>query len=128
MVLYILQSLISYWFSLTSYWFSFILVLLTYTLVLDISHTVLVSALRKKLLYERSRAIGQLSILKNNHSFPMSFAVWSIYSVNLRIQSEYRKIRTINNSVFGHFSRSMIDHHHEAEFYKFLNLAAWYLT
>ena len=26
--------------------------------------------------------------------------------VNLRIQSEYRKIRTRNNSVFGHFSRS----------------------
>ena len=29
-----------------------------------------------------------------------------IYFVNLRIQSEYRKIRTIKNSVFGHFSRS----------------------
>ena len=29
-----------------------------------------------------------------------------IYWVNLRIQSEYRKIRTRNNSVFGHFSRS----------------------
>ena len=28
-----------------------------------------------------------------------------IYAVNLRIQSEYRKIRTRNNSVFGHFSR-----------------------
>ena len=26
-----------------------------------------------------------------------------IYSVNLRIQSEYRKIRIRNNSVFGHF-------------------------
>ena len=29
-----------------------------------------------------------------------------IYSVNLRIQSEYRKIRTRNNSLFGHFSRT----------------------
>ena len=29
-----------------------------------------------------------------------------INSLNLRIQSEYRKIRTRNNSVFGHFSRS----------------------
>ena len=29
-----------------------------------------------------------------------------IYFVNLRIQSEYRKIRTRNKSVFGHFSRS----------------------
>ena len=28
------------------------------------------------------------------------------YSVSLRIQSEYRKIRTRNNSVFGQFSRS----------------------
>ena len=32
---------------------------------------------------------------------------WSVFSeVNLRIQSEYRKIRTRTNSVFGHFSRS----------------------
>ena len=30
-----------------------------------------------------------------------------IYSVNLRIQSEYRKIRTRNISIFGHFSRSV---------------------
>ena len=27
------------------------------------------------------------------------------YGISLRIQSEYRKIRTRNNSVFGHFSR-----------------------
>ena len=31
-----------------------------------------------------------------------------LYSdVNLRIQSEYRKIRARNNSVFGHFLRSV---------------------
>ena len=30
-----------------------------------------------------------------------------IYSVNLLIQSEYRKIRTKKNSVFGHFSHSV---------------------
>ena len=29
-----------------------------------------------------------------------------IYSLNVSIQSEYRKIRTRNNSVFGHFLRS----------------------
>ena len=29
-----------------------------------------------------------------------------IYGVNLRIHSEYRKILTKDNSVFGHFSRS----------------------
>ena len=28
------------------------------------------------------------------------------YGVNFRIQSEYKKIRTRNNSVFGHFSPS----------------------
>ena len=30
------------------------------------------------------------------------------YRVNLRIKSEYRKIRTRKNFVFGHFSRSVI--------------------
>ena len=30
---------------------------------------------------------------------------WSVFSY---IQSEYRKIRTKNNSVFGHFSRSAL--------------------
>ena len=34
-----------------------------------------------------------------------------IYFVNLRIQSEYTKIRTRNNSVFGHFSRSVRFNH-----------------
>ena len=32
-----------------------------------------------------------------------------MYGVNLRIQSEYRKIGTRINSVFGHFSRSVTD-------------------
>ena len=37
------------------------------------------------------------------------YGVFSEYGdllVNLRIQSEYREIRTRKNSVFGHFSRS----------------------
>ena len=35
------------------------------------------------------------------------FGPWTeIYPVNLRIQSEYRKIQTRKNSVFGHFPRS----------------------
>ena len=38
--------------------------------------------------------------------FPAFGLNTEIYSVNLRIQSEYRKIRTRNDSVFGHFSRS----------------------
>ena len=40
--------------------------------------------------------------------FPVFRHITEIYSVNLRIQSEYRKIRTRNNSVFGHFSRSVM--------------------
>ena len=35
-----------------------------------------------------------------------SVQIWSFYGVNLCIQSEYRKIWTRENSVFGHFSRS----------------------
>ena len=39
--------------------------------------------------------------------FPVFGLNKKIYSVNLRIQSGYRKIRTRKNSVFGHFSRSV---------------------
>ena len=38
--------------------------------------------------------------------FPAFGLNTEICSGNLRIQSEYRKIRTRNKSVFGHFSRS----------------------
>ena len=38
--------------------------------------------------------------------FPVFGLNTEIYFVNLRIQSEYRKIRTRNNSIFRHFSRS----------------------
>ena len=38
--------------------------------------------------------------------FPIFGLNTEIYRVNLRIQSEYRKIRIRKNSVFGHFSRS----------------------
>ena len=39
--------------------------------------------------------------------FPVFGLYTEIYSVNLRIHSKYRKIRTRKNSVFGHFSRSV---------------------
>ena len=39
--------------------------------------------------------------------FPVFELNTDIYGVNLRIQSEYRKIQTRKNSVFGHFSRSV---------------------
>ena len=38
--------------------------------------------------------------------FPVLGWNTEIYEVNLRIQSEYRKIRTRNNFVFGHFLRT----------------------
>ena len=38
--------------------------------------------------------------------FPVFRLNTVIYFVNCRIQSEYRKIRTRNNSIFGHFSHS----------------------
>ena len=42
--------------------------------------------------------------------FPVFGVNAEIYFVNLRIQSEYRKIRTRKNSAFGHLSRSAIFH------------------
>ena len=41
--------------------------------------------------------------------FPVFGLNSEIYGVNLRIQSECRKIRARKNSVIGHFSRSVID-------------------
>ena len=65
-----------------------------------------------------------LNLLLHFFHYMKSFQIWSyfcpyfpvfglntedwIYSINLRTQSEYRKIRTRNNSVFGHFSRSFL--------------------
>ena len=40
--------------------------------------------------------------------FPVFGLNTDIYAVKLRIQSEYRKIRTRNNSVFGHFWRYLL--------------------
>ena len=48
---------------------------------------------------------GRQGVISGLH-FPVFGLNTEIYLVNLHIQSEYRKIRTRNNSVFGHFSRS----------------------
>ena len=48
---------------------------------------------------------SKMDCLQKKGAFGLSI---EIYSVNLRIQSEYRKTRTRNNSVFRHFSRSEI--------------------
>ena len=42
--------------------------------------------------------------------FPVLGPNTDIYSVNLHIQSEYRKIGTRNNSIFGQFSPSNKDY------------------
>ena len=39
--------------------------------------------------------------------FPVFGLTTETFFVNLRVQSEYRKVRARNNSVFGHFSRSV---------------------
>ena len=39
--------------------------------------------------------------------FPVFGLNTEIYFVNFRIECEYRKMRTRNNSVFGHFSRNV---------------------
>ena len=44
--------------------------------------------------------------VKSRPYFPAFGLNTERYSVSLCIQSEYKKIRTRNNSVFGHFSRS----------------------
>ena len=44
--------------------------------------------------------------------------------VNLRIQSEYRKILTRKNSVFGHLSRSALYINSVLKFLKVLNISA----
>ena len=50
-------------------------------------------------------SIGSLHLVK---SVQIRSYFWSVfYSVNLRIQPEYREIRTRYNSVFGHFWRSI---------------------
>ena len=43
--------------------------------------------------------------------------LYEIYSVNLCIQSEYRKTRTRKSSAFGNFSRSVQLHHLSAFYY-----------
>ena len=43
--------------------------------------------------------------------FPVFGLNTEMYVVNIRIQSEYREIRTRKNSVFGHFSRSVYFRH-----------------
>ena len=42
----------------------------------------------------------------NTELFLVFIFLYSDWTVNLRIRSEYRKIRTKNNSVFGHVLRS----------------------
>ena len=52
-----------------------------------------------------ARKVSKYGVISGLH-FPLFGLNTEIYSVNLRILSEYRKIRTRNNFVFGHFSSS----------------------
>ena len=50
--------------------------------------------------------VSKRGVISSQH-FPVFGLNTEIYGLNLCIQSEYRKIWTRNNSVFGHFSRSV---------------------
>ena len=49
--------------------------------------------------------MSKYGVISGPH-FPVLGLNTQIYTVNLRIQSVYKKIRTRGNSAFGHFSRS----------------------
>ena len=68
----------------------------------------------KKLVYKSQIYINRASCLKNKavhvklrEKCPNMEFFWSVFSC---IQPEYSKISTRKNSVFGHFSRSVIQH------------------
>ena len=54
-----------------------------------------------------ARKVSKYGFFSGPH-FPVFGQNMQIYGVNLRIQSEQRKIRTRKNSVSGHFSHSEI--------------------
>ena len=54
--------------------------------------------------------VSKYGVFSGPH-FPAFVLNMEIYGVNLRIQSEYRKIQSRKNSVFGHFSRSVCGPH-----------------
>ena len=62
------------------------------------------------------RIIFILLTLRSSPYFPVFGLNTEIYGVNLRIQSEYRKMRTRNNSVFEHFYNSEFFHRLSVEF------------
>ena len=60
--------------------------------------------------------------------FPTFGLNTEVYSVNLRIQSKCRKIRTRKNSLFGHFSRSTSDGDNTIfTYYPTKILSQWYV-
>ena len=63
-------------------------------------------AKEEKVLWSFSNPDRYTTILFKYLHYVKSVQIRRFYAVNLRIQSEYGKIRTRKNSVFGHFSRS----------------------
>ena len=51
-----------------------------------------------------ARKVAKYGVFSGRY-FPVFGLNTEIYGVNFRIQSQYRKIATRKNSVFGHFSR-----------------------
>ena len=63
--------------------------------------------LNQKNKNKNARKVTKYEVISGPY-FPVFGLSTEIYSVNLRIQSEYRKIRTRNNFVFAHFLRSEV--------------------
>ena len=63
-------------------------------------------------VYQKVLILGKYLLREkcSGHYFPIFGLNTEIYGVNLRVQSEYGKIRTRKNSIFGHFSRSDFVH------------------
>ena len=58
--------------------------------------------------YDTAWKVSKCWVISGQY-FPLLGLNTVIYSVHPRIQSEYRKTWTRNNSVFGHFSNSVIN-------------------
>ena len=104
-----LSTLIFLWFWIPVSWF---LLVLCYTAMREKCPDMELFLVRIFLYSDWIRKLVNLRIQSEyrkirtrNNSVLGHFSTVLVYGVNLRIHSEYKKIQTRNNSVFGHFSR-----------------------
>ena len=96
----IINSSLSYQRCQCSLWWNF------FSRIVNIS---VVNVVSNKTIFQVALVISVVTLREkcpNAEFFLVRIFLYSIYSVHLRIQSEYRNIPTRKNPVFGHFSRS----------------------